>query len=236
MKLQAPVKGIFFDLGWTLIGPRSGDWMFSEFARKYFPREKLEALPKERVKAAKRAGSEFLDTHHRLSTVEEEYELFLHYFTMLAEALPELGLGEADIKKVAEEKVYGQAEAYYRFEDSLPTLEALKGKYKLGVISDTWPSIEPVLEEYGLRPYFDCVTYSYTLGVYKPNPRMYADALAKMALPPEQTVFVDDFTGNLKGAKAAGIQPVLIQVKPDAEQTDEMPTIQKISELLEILP
>ncbi len=236
MKLQAPVKGIFFDLGWTLFGPRSGDWMFSEFARKYFPREKLGSLPQERVKAAMKAGSEFLDTHHLLSTVEEEYKLFRHYFTMLAEALPELGLREADIKKVTDEKVYGQAEAFYRFEDSLPTLEALKGRYKLGVISDTWPSIKPILEEYGLRHYFDCVTYSYTLGVYKPNPKMYADALSKMALPPEQTVFIDDSLGNLKGAKAAGIQPVLIQVKPDAEDTDEMPTIKKISGLLEILP
>lgn len=236
MKLQAPVKGIFFDLGWTLFGPRSGDWMFSEFARKHFPREKLAALPQERVKAAMREGTEFLNTHHLLSSIEEEYALFLHYFTTLAQALPELGLCEADIKQVTDEKVYGQAEAFYLFGDSLPTLEALKGRYRLGVISDTWPSIGPILEAYGLRKYFDCVTFSYTLGVYKPHPKMYEDALAKMALPPEQTVFIDDFTGNLKGAQAAGIQPVLIRAKPDAEDTEEMAKIESISGLLKILP
>ena len=45
MELRPPVRGIFFDLGWTLLYPPSGDWMFSGFARKYFPRDKLSALP-----------------------------------------------------------------------------------------------------------------------------------------------------------------------------------------------
>ena len=92
------------------------------------------------------------------------------------------------------------------------------------------------MEAYGLREFFDCVTYSYTLGVYKPHPKMYADALGKMGLPPEQTVFVDDFTGNLEGARAAGIQPVLIQAKPGAQDTDSMVKIKKISDLLVTLP
>lgn len=234
--LHAPVKGIFFDLGWTLFGPRSGDWMFSEFARKYFPKERLDALPQERVIAAMRAGAEFLDTHHLLSAIEEEYKLFLRYFTMLAEALPELGLNEADIKAVTDEKVYNQAADFYLFEDSIATLEALKGKYRLGVISDTWPSIVPVLEAYGLLPYFDCITYSYTLGVYKPHPKMYEDALSKMGLPPEQTIFIDDTAKNLEGARKAGIQPVLIRAKPDADDAEDLVKIGRISGLLEALP
>lgn len=236
MKLHVPVKGIFFDLGWTLLGPRSGNWLFSEFSRRYFPEDVMDSLPQERVRVALQKGEEYLNSHHLLSTIDEEYSLFKTYFTLLAEDLPELGLSESDIKAVTDEKVYGQAEAFYLFEDTIPTLEALKGKYRLGVISDTWPSIVPVLEKFGLRPYFDCVTYSYTLGVYKPSPRMYEDALSKMGLPPEQTVFIDDFTGNLKGARKAGIQPVLIRVKPDAEDTEEMAKIDRISGLLDILP
>ncbi len=235
MELQAPVKGIFFDLGWTLLCPASGDWMFSHFARRYFPEEKLAALPQDRLAAVKREATQYLDTHHRLSTVEEEYQQFSQYFLMLAEAFPQLGLGKGDIEKIAGDKVHA-LDNYYLFPDTLSTLESLRGRYKLGVISDTWPSIVPVLEHFGLSPFFDCATYSYTLGVYKPHPRMYQDALAKMGLPPEQTVFIDDFTGNLRGAREAGIQPVLIQAKPQPDDTEDMVKISRISGLLDVLP
>ena len=33
------IKGIFFDLGGTLLYPPSGSWMFSDLAYRYFPRE-----------------------------------------------------------------------------------------------------------------------------------------------------------------------------------------------------
>lgn len=236
MKLRPPVRGIFFDLGWTLLYPPSGDWMFSDFARRYFSEEALNALPGERVQAAREAGTDLLNRSHLMSSMEEEYTQFLRYYTLLAEALPELGLTERDLKLITEDKVYNQADNYRLFPDSIETLESLSGKYRLGIISDTWPSIVPVLEGFGILPYFDSITYSYTLGVYKPDPRMYRDALQKMGLPPEETVFIDDGTDNLRGAQEAGIQPVLIRAKPDAETCDNMAQISRISGLLDILP
>ena len=235
MNLRSPVRGIFFDLGWTLLYPPSGDWMFSQFARRYFPQEKLSALPQDRVRAAQKSGAEFLNRNHLMSTIDEEYRQFLQYYTLLAKALPELGLSEEDLRRVTEDKVYN-LENYRLFPDSIQTLEALRGKYKLGVISDTWPSIVPVLENLGILAYFDCVTYSYTLGVYKPHESMYRDALQKLGLPPEETVFVDDGAGNLEGARRMGIQPVLIRAKPGADTCETMASIEKTSGLLELLP
>ena len=71
MELRPPVRGIFFDLGWTLLYPPSGDWMFSGFARKYFPRDKLSALPRERVDAAREEGMELLNRNHLMSSTVE---------------------------------------------------------------------------------------------------------------------------------------------------------------------
>lgn len=235
MKLQQPIHGIFFDLGWTLLYPPSGDWMFSEFARRYFPQEKLRALPRERVQAAREAGTELLNHNHLMSTTDEEYQRFYEYFSLMAEALPELGLCEADLKAVTEDKVYNRADNYRLFPDAKETLKALSGTYKLGIISDTWPSIVPVLEDFGILPYFDSITYSYTLGVYKPDPRMYRDALGKLGLPPEETVFVDDGADNLRGARDMGIQPVLIRAKPDPDSDESMASIDRLSGLLALL-
>lgn len=236
--LSNPVKAVFFDLGWTLVYPPSGDWEFTEPAKKLFNWEVYSSLPRERVAAARKTANDYFPPRHKLSTLEEEYQQMLHYYSLFAGELPELGVTRQDIETVAGEKVYQSRHTFELFEDSIPTLEALKAKgYKLGVISDTWPSIVPVLEEFGLPGYFDTLTYSFEVGCFKPDPRMFADALGKMGLPPEQCVFIDDTAQNLVGAQKLGIQPVQIRKKPGADPCPEgMLSIDKISGILELLP
>ena len=234
--LSKPVQGVFFDLGWTLLTPVTGDWMFSSLARQYFPLEKMAELPAQRVEAALSEAQGYLNQNHRLHTMEEEYGQFLHYYSLLAEALPELQLTKGDLEQVAWDKVYEKRKNYAVFPDAKSTLERLQGKYRLGVISDTWPSIRPVMEEFGLLSYFDCFTFSFEVGCFKPDRRMYQDALEKMGLAPEACVFVDDGVKNLQGAQAAGIQPVLITAKPGAEECPHgMASVQTVSGILKLL-
>lgn len=234
--LRQPAKGIFFDLGWTLVYPPSGDWEFTQPAQKLFNWEVYQSLPKERTAAVRKEANDYLEAHHHISTLEEEYDRMLQYFTIVAQKLPELGATRQDIEATALEKVYQSQHTYNLMEDAIPTLEALKGRCKLGIISDTWPSIVPVLERFGILPYFDAITYSFQLGCFKPNPRMFQDALSKMGLPAQECVFIDDVARNLEGAAKVGIQPVQIRVKPDADPCPQgMASIGKISGILELL-
>ena len=234
--LRQPVKGIFFDLGWTLVYPPSGDWEFTQPAQKLFNWEVYQSLPKERTAAVRKEANDYLEAHHHISTLEEEYDRMLQYFTLVAQKLPDLGATRQDIEATALEKVYQSQHTYNLMEDAIPTLEALKGRCKLGIISDTWPSIVPVLERFGILPYFDAITYSFQLGCFKPNPRMFQDALSKMGLPAQECVFIDDVARNLEGAAKVGIQPVQIRVKPDADPCPQgMASIGKISGILELL-
>ncbi len=205
------IRGIFFDLGGTLLYPPSGSFMFSELAKRYFPPEKLDAMPPERVRAAKdRAYRErAVERSRPVLSTEEEYDVFLRYYTVLSDELG-LGLKGEEIEAVARDKVYNKDGNSRLFDGAADTLKALQGRYKLGIISDTWPSIVPLLEHLGILKYFDCATFSFELGALKPDPGMFRDALSKMGLPPEQTVFIDDNPKNLAGAAALGIVPVLI--------------------------
>ena len=231
-----PIKAVFFDLGWTLVYPPSGDWEFTQPAQKLFNWEVYQSLPKERTAAVRKEANDYLEAHHHISTLEEEYDRMLQYFTIVAQKLPELGATRQDIEATALEKVYQSQHTYNLMEDAIPTLEALKGRCKLGIISDTWPSIVPVLERFGILPYFDAITYSFQLGCFKPNPRMFQDALSKMGLPAQECVFIDDVARNLEGAAKVGIQPVQIRVKPDADPCPQgMASIGKISGILELL-
>lgn len=229
------IKGVFLDLGGTLLFPPSGNWMFSDFARKYFPEEKMNAVPKEQLDKILYDANAELEKNHLLHSFEEEARKFTAYYTQVAGALPQLQVTEENIQEIVKDKMYNKPGNYRLFDDTIQTLKALHGRYRLGIISDTWPSIVPMLEESGILDYMDCVTYSFNLGVFKPNPRMYQDALDKMGLPPEQTVFVDDLPKNLEGARAQGIHPVLIRAIPASEPREDMYNIDTISGLLDIL-
>lgn len=45
MTINKPVKGIFFDLGWTIFRPATGDWMLTAKAMEYIKPEILWSIP-----------------------------------------------------------------------------------------------------------------------------------------------------------------------------------------------
>ena len=120
---------------------------------------------------------------------------------------------------------------YVLYPGAKEAIEALSKTYRLGIISDTWPSIENQLRTLGVRQYFSFATYSFALGVFKPDPRMYLDALRKCGVDARETVFVDDSPENLEGAAKLGITPILIAANPASDV--EMPycKIHALSEL-----
>ena len=124
---------------------------------------------------------------------------------------------------------------YSPFDDIISTLKNLKGRYTLGVVSNTWQSVKR-LKSHGIYDYFDTKTFGCFLGARMPDERVYRHALEQMKLPPEQTVFIGDVAKNLEGAAKCGIQPILIAAKPDPENNDKYPSIKKLPELLELLP
>lgn len=65
---------------------------------------------------------------------------------------------------------------YIVYPDAKEVLESLSQSYKLGIISDTWPSIEKQLCTIGVRDYFSTTTYSFALGKFKPDEILYKDA------------------------------------------------------------
>ena len=231
MKLHPPIKGIFFDAGWTLLYPTSEVW--------WFPKEcidpsLLDGIPDGKREAAFQRALKYLDDNHLVLTEEAEIAQFKALYSMIASDLPELALTKRQIDALVHAQVSGIYECF--FDDALPTLKALHGKYKLGIISDNWPSLKQRLKSGGVDSYFSTVTISSYLGTFKPDKRMYLHALEQMKLPPEQTIFIDDGVENLEGAEKCGIQPVLITAKPHAESGGKYPSIKKLSELLEILP
>ena len=96
------------------------------------------------------------------------------------------------------------------FTDAAPLLQALQGRYRLAVLTNGAPAHQrEKLHGSGLATYFEAVVVSGEVGVGKPDPRIFAAALAALAVAPSATVMVgDSIERDIVGAQAAGLRAV----------------------------
>ena len=222
-------KVIFFDVGYTLDMPASGDWMFTgKFLE--LAGEKLRQRNETEVQRARDAGLRFLAQTHLIKTVEAEIRNFFDYYTIVSDQLG-LGLSAEAREQIARDRACNMGN-YIPYSGIKEVLSTLSKTHKLGIISDTWPSIEPQLEYIGVSQYLSFTTFSCFVGVFKPDKRIYLDALNKCGVPAEETVFIDDGVRNLDGAAALGITPILIAANPESGAETSYTKIRDLRELI----
>jgi putative hydrolase of the HAD superfamily len=107
------------------------------------------------------------------------------------------------------------------WEDSLPVVAELRERgIKTALISNCSHSTRPIVDRLGIGDAFDAILLSFEVGAHKPEPRIYLEALRRLAVvAPERAVFVDDQPEYCDGAAALGIVPYLI-VRGEEEPTD----------------
>ena len=229
IELLRDKKVTFFDVGYTLDYPASGDWMFTNKFHELVG-NKLAKYNTEEIQKAKNISLEYLEKNHLVQSVQDEYCQFIHFYSEISSNL-ELCLTEAEIRAIAYDRSYNMNN-YIAYPDVKKVLSVLSRSFKLGIISDTWPSIEQQLCSIGVREFFSTSTYSCFLGTFKPDKRMYIDALEKCGYPAEDTVFIDDSLRNLEGAAMLGITPILIAANPASDVDSPYLKIHSLSELL----
>jgi putative hydrolase of the HAD superfamily len=85
-------------------------------------------------------------------------------------------------------------------------LSSLRPPYLVGLLSNAAPGLEEQLvERYRIAHHFDDIINSATVGIAKPEPRIYALAAERLGLRPEECFFTDDVIGNVHAARAAGM-------------------------------
>jgi len=117
------------------------------------------------------------------------------------------------------------------FNDVLPALKALRGKYTLGILSNgnSYP------ERCGLEGMFQFVVFSQDCGVEKPNPRLFQIAVEKAGCSKQQLVHVgDSLQDDVMGAINVGIKCVWLNRKRVKNNLD-FKIGHEISSLLELL-
>ncbi len=134
------------------------------------------------------------------------------YFTVLLE---QLGVEPTLATRLIEhfDAAHKQDNLWRNMLPSTPkVLSALRAQgLTLGVISNADGRIGAILEKCGIARLFDTVIDSYDVGVEKPDPRIFALALERLGVRPDQALYVGDIYGiDVIGAERAGLSSVLL--------------------------
>jgi len=76
MKLHAPINGIFFDIGWTLLRPVNDDWFINRKMTEHVDKRTFAAIPQAKKNAAFDRAQKYLADNHLVVSEEDELKQF----------------------------------------------------------------------------------------------------------------------------------------------------------------
>jgi len=117
-------------------------------------------------------------------------------------------------------------------------LDELRARgHALAVVSNWDVSLHEVLERTGLRPRVDAVVVSAEIGVAKPDPEPFRQALAAVGADAADALHAgDQIDEDVAGARAAGVRPVLVARGGTAPGADGVTVIETLAGLLDLAP
>ncbi len=141
-------------------------------------------------------------------TVDQEMDFFRQWYLYVFE---DMGITEktAERADMLVEKLWYLKK--HPYPETVEVLEYFRGKgYKMGVISDSTPSLEMTLEACGLHRYFTSFTASSLVGAEKPDPAIFRAALEAQGVTAEESIYVDDYPPEAEGARKLGFASFLL--------------------------
>ncbi|MFC1906357.1 HAD family hydrolase [Chloroflexota bacterium] len=164
---------------------------------------------------------------------EEQAKVYIRYpNTLLAEA-------EANATKELSFKIMKRVREQFKgvtfalFDDVLSTLQALKRQnYILGLLTNLNSDMVSIFRELGIESYINFVVTAKEVGANKPNPPIFLAALEKAEVNASEAIHIgDQYKLDVIGARAVGINPILIDRYGTHPKASNYPRIHSLTEL-----
>lgn len=190
----------------------------------------------------------FEEVHEKYWAIRYEKLVEVNTAVWLSETLTRLGFQRNQEDKIVRRAVDSFYENYLAAlkarQDAKQTIKKLKAKYTIGLISNFThaPVIYSGLKKLGLNQFFKAIMISAEVGWRKPHSKIFQEALRRLEVKAEETVFVgDNPIDDIQGAKNVGMKAIFIPSQfsscEDAQKASCRPDaiIKKLRELIEVL-
>ena len=205
------MKAILFDFGGT-IDTDGVHW--SEKFWEYYEKYDLPVAKKDLERA-------FMSVEQQLAVKDCSNLTFLEVLhEQLSKQFVILGIQEND-ELLQSLKIACYQDVVRTIDSAKIILEMLSKRYKLGVVSNFYGNLEIVCREFGLDEYMGAMIDSVSVGVRKPDPRIFSLALRKLGVGSQETFVVgDSYDRDIVPAKHLGCTTVWLKGKSWTTPTD----------------
>jgi FMN phosphatase YigB (HAD superfamily) len=126
----------------------------------------------------------------------------------LAGAALRQAVGAAAGARFEEDDFHELWSCHFRFHTQVfPLVESLFGRVKVLLLSNTNAThLDWIRPRLPILQRFDSLVLSYELGIAKPDPAIFAEALRRAGTTPARTAFFDDVEAYAQAATAVGIR------------------------------
>jgi len=141
------------------------------------------------------------------------------------------------VDQISQDYIYLSPRKTQLFPHSIEVVSKLSRKYKLHIITNGFNEVQFVkMKMSGLTPFFSQVITSETIGVQKPNPKVFEYSLDQAKASVNESIMIgDDQDSDIKGAQSIGMDTIFVNY--DKEELISSPSyhIYSLKELLNIL-
>ncbi len=207
------ITTIIFDFGGTLAAVYpSQDWLYLKACREFG----VEGDP-ERLRHADAGGWDDYMTPHGPAhpQISASRDMFVQFKNaVIVKRLQNSGVSgplEAIAARICD--LDTDPEMYRLYDDTIPTLDALKAAgYRMAVLSNHEWDLPGLVDGLGLGGYFEIVVTSARSGYRKPHPMAYQHAFDALNVDPSDAMMVgDDLVADIRASYDLGMQPVYIE-------------------------
>lgn len=119
------------------------------------------------------------------------------------------------------------------FEGTVEVLDYLLPKYKLHIITNGFEEVQTKkLENSNIAHYFDKIITSESVGVKKPNARIFNHALDLARTTPETSMMIgDNYEADIMGAQQIGMSTIFFNSHEDSVSQNNTISISKLIEI-----
>lgn len=201
--VTSKIKAVIFDADGVLYYRNSKDQELNDFIKQH------------RLPSTRNVEKEIFQLRHQAFIGQLSFEQYKSAVLAL------YGITDPDLVAQGIDTALREKEDIHFFNDTPETLKKLKtrGLY-LGIVTDTAQPLHKKLnklERGGIGNLWDSIIPSNEVGVQKPDPIIYQQALQQLGIRADQAIFVGHKSTELEGAKNVGITTVGFNCDPDAK-------------------
>ena len=180
------IKYLILDFGKVLAAPTTGHWFITP---KFIELIDMNEVSVDKFNESSKKYSHILN--RQALTEVDEYKLFYDFYDSILKDINYSKYDKSIVEALAFNMTY-ESTKYTKYDNVNDELEKLSKEYTLIMLTDNWPCVNRILNEYDITKYFDRVYISSVYNCQKSDKVFFDYVINDYDIKEGEAIFIDD--------------------------------------------